>query len=126
MNIAFVCVLIAGLMPLACAVIAKWGFQDFDNHYPRDWMARQTGFRARANAAQSNSLEAFAFFAVAVVLATLSHADSMRVDVCASVFVLSRVCFIACYVADLASLRSWSWLIGWLSVLGIYSAALGY
>jgi uncharacterized MAPEG superfamily protein len=126
MNIAFLCVLIAGLLPLACAVAAKWGFRDFDNHNPREWMARQTGFRARANAAQSNSLEAFPFFAVGVVLTTLANADVQRVDACALVFVLSRVAYIACYLADRATLRSWFWLLGLLSALALYGAALGY
>jgi uncharacterized MAPEG superfamily protein len=126
MNIAFVCVLIAGLLPFVCAIAAKWGFREFDNHNPRQWLDRQTGFRARANAAQSNSFEAFPLFAVGVVLATLVHADSLRVDACALVFVGARVGFIACYLADRASLRSLFWLLGLLSSLGLYAAALAY
>lgn len=126
MNIAFLCVLVAGLLPYACAIAAKWGFREFDNHNPRQWLAKQTGFRARANAAQSNSFEAFPLFAVGVVLATLAHADSQRVATYAVVFVLSRVAFIACYLSDRASLRSLFWLLGLLSALGLYAAALGY
>lgn len=126
MNIAFISVLMAGLLPLVCAIAAKWGFREFDNHNPRQWLARQTGFRARANAAQSNSFEAFPLFAVGVILATLVHADSLRVDACALVFVLSRVGYIACYLADRANLRSLFWLLGLLSVLAIYASALGY
>ena len=90
MNIAFLCVLVVGVLPIVCAGIAKWGFHGFDNHNPREWLASQTGFRARANAAQSNSFEAFPFFAVGVVLATLAHADSVRIDMYAWYF-CSRV-----------------------------------
>ena len=52
MNLPVACVLIAGMLPLVSTAIAKWGFQGFDNHNPREWLSRQTGFRARANAAQ--------------------------------------------------------------------------
>jgi uncharacterized MAPEG superfamily protein len=125
MNVAFSCVLIAGLLPYVCAVAAKWGFQNFDNHNPREWLAQQTGFRARANAAQANSFEAFAFFAAGVIIANLAQVDAARIDVYAVVFVVARVGFIACYLADKASLRSLCWLVGLLSVVGLFAAALG-
>ena len=78
MIIAFWCVLIAGLMPLACTYVAKFGPKSgpanrFDNHYPRAWLAQQTGLRARADAAQANCWEAFPFFAIGVILAILQH-----------------------------------------------------
>jgi len=41
-------VLIAGLLPVVCAGIAKWGARTYDNHNPRAWMAQQDGYRARA------------------------------------------------------------------------------
>jgi uncharacterized MAPEG superfamily protein len=44
----------------------------------------------------------------------------------AVVFVVARVGFIACYVADKASLRSLCWLVGLLSVVGLFAAALGF
>lgn len=126
MNTAFVCVLIAGLLPYVCAMIAKWGFQKFDNHNPREWLAKQTGFRARANAAQANSFEAFAFFASGVIIASLAQVNAARIDLYAVVFLTARVSFIVCYVSDKATLRSLFWLIGLLNVIGLYSAALGF
>ena len=125
MNKAFACVLIAGLLPYVCAMVAKWGFQNFDNHNPREWLAHQTGFRARANAAQANSFEAFPFFAAGVIIATLAQVDAIRIDLYAMVFVAARVGFIVCYVADKASTRSWFCLLGLLSVVGLFAAALG-
>ena len=126
MNIAFLCVLIAGLLPYLGTMVAKWGFRRFDNNNPREWLAQQTGFRARGNAAQANSFEAFPFFAAGVIIATLAQVDAARIDVYAVVFVVARVGFIACYVADKASLRSICWLVGLLSVVGLFAAALGF
>jgi uncharacterized MAPEG superfamily protein len=126
MNKAYVCVLMAGLLPYVCAIVAKWGFHRFDNNNPRQWLAAQTGFRARANAAQANSFEAFPFFAAAVILATLVQVDAARIDLYAIVFVAARLGFIVCYLTDKASLRSWCWLAGWLSVVGLFAAGLGF
>jgi uncharacterized MAPEG superfamily protein len=126
MTMAFVAVLVAGVLPLVCAGIAKAGWKDYDNRDPRAWLAKQTGFRARANAAQANSFEAFPFFAAAVVLATFTQADARSVNLLAFIFVASRMAYIACYLADKASARSVFWAVGygatiWLYVLAIWS-----
>jgi uncharacterized MAPEG superfamily protein len=42
------------------------------------------------------------------------------------VFVAARLGFIACYLADKASWRSLCWLVGLLSVVGLFAAALGF
>ena len=125
MNKAYLCVLVAGLLPYVCAMVAKWGFKKFDNHNPREWLAQQTGFRARANAAQANSFESFPLFAAGVIIATLAQVDAARIDLYAFVFVAARVGFIVCYMTDKASLRSLCWLVGLLSVVGLFAAALG-
>ena len=57
MTIAYYCVLFMGLLPIVAAGIAKKGFDGYDNSAPREWLAKQTGFRARANAAQANLFE---------------------------------------------------------------------
>ena len=126
MSQAFLCVLIAGLLPYLGTMVAKWGFRRFDNNNPRQWLAQQTGFRARGNAAQANSFEAFPFFAAGVIIATMAQVDAARIDLYAFVFVAARVGFIVCYVADKASMRSFCWLVGLLSVVGLFAAALGF
>jgi uncharacterized MAPEG superfamily protein len=126
MNKAYLCVLIAGLLPYMGTMVAKWGFRRFDNNNPREWLSQQTGFRARGNAAQANSFEAFPFFASGVIIATLAQVDAARIDLYAMVFVVARVGFIACYVADKAGMRSLCWLAGLLSVVGLFAAALGF
>lgn len=117
-------ILIAGMMPLICAAIAKWGRKDYDNHNPRVWMARLEGFRARANAAQENCLEAFPFFAVGAILAALAGADGDQLEAVAWFFILARTGYITCYLSDRSSLRSLFWLVGYIGVLYLYVMAL--
>jgi uncharacterized MAPEG superfamily protein len=117
-------ILIAGLMPMICAVIAKWGAQGYDNHNPRVWLEHQEGFRARANAAQQNCLEAFPFFAVGVMLASLGGADGDLLEMVGWFFVVMRAAYIACYVTDKATLRSVVWALGYAAVIYLYVLAL--
>jgi uncharacterized MAPEG superfamily protein len=37
MNVAIASLLVAGLMPIVCAGIAKAGKKNYDNHNPREW-----------------------------------------------------------------------------------------
>jgi uncharacterized MAPEG superfamily protein len=124
MVISYACVLVAGLMPVFCAGIAKAGAKGYDNHNPRAWLAQQSGFRARANAAQANSLEAFPFFAVGLVLALLTGVDPFVVDSLAVLFVAARVAYVACYLADKALFRSIFWAVGYFSVIAFYVLAM--
>ncbi len=124
MNWAYLSLLIAGVLPIACAGIAKLGFKEYDNHNPRAWLAKQTGFRARANAAQSNSFEAFPFFAAGVLIALLAGVDHDKIDALSSSFVLARLAYIACYVADKATMRSIFWAIGYSCVIALYLLAI--
>ena len=124
MVISYACVLVAGLMPVFCAGIAKAGAKGYDNHNPRAWLAQQSGFRARANAAQANSLEAFPFFAVGLVLALLTGVDPFVVDLLAVLFVAARVAYVACYLADKALFRSIFWAVGYFSVIAFYVLAM--
>jgi uncharacterized MAPEG superfamily protein len=117
-------VLIAGLMPLMCAVIAKWGASDYDNHNPRAWMATLDGLRARANAAQQNCLEAFPFFAVGVILAALGGVDGDALEAISWAFIAARVVYVACYVVDKATWRSVAWVVGYGLVIYLYVLSL--
>lgn len=122
MTTAYWCVLVAGLLPYVATLTAKIGGDRFDNSNPRDWLGQQAGHRRRANAAQLNSFEAFPLFAAAVIVAHLANAPQARVDLLAVVFVVARLCYIGCYVADLSKLRSLSWFVGIGSVVAIFFA----
>lgn len=124
MNPVVLAVLSAGLLPIVCAGIAKWGARGYDNRDPRAWMARLEGRRARADAAQQNSFEAFPLFAVAVVLALHSGAGVEQVAPWAWGYVALRVVYIYCYVTDRASWRSMVWMLALAVVLRLFALAL--
>jgi len=120
MNIPVATVLVAGIMPLLGTTTAKWGFKGFDNHNPRAWLAEQTGLRARANAAQHNSFEAFPFFAIAVVLALHFQGDVAWLDGLCLAFIAARVLYFVAYMMDWASFRTLCWLVGYGACMAIY------
>ena len=124
MPLAIVCILLAGLLPIVSTGIAKAGFKGYDNRNPRDWLARQTGFRARANAAQANAWEAFPFFAAAVLSAQWMAVPQARIDGLAVAFVVLRVIYLGLYLADRANLRSLIWMVGWGVCIALYLAKL--
>ena len=115
-TIAYWCVLLAAILPVVCAGVAKYGMFDksrkqggFDNHNPRAWLARQTDWRARANAAQANTFEALPFFFAAVIIAHQLQARQTALDILAFLFIVLRIAYIMMYVADLAKTRSVLW-----------------
>lgn len=110
MEIAWWCVLVAGLMPVLAAAPAKLT-RTYDNADPRGWAARQEGFRRRALAAHANAFEAFPLFAVAVIVADLEGMPQDPVDTLAVVWVLLRVAYTGAYYADWATLRSIVWVL---------------
>lgn len=121
MTTALWCVMVAGLLPYAATGAAKWGFRNFDNNNPRAWLSTQTGFRARGNAAQANSFEAFPFFAAAVLTASWNHAAQGSLDLAALAFIAARVLYLIAYLADWASFRSVCWFGGILLVVRIFT-----
>ena len=123
MTLADWCVLIAGVLPVVATGIAKWGFRGFDNNNPRAWLGKQTGYRARANAAQQNSFEAFPFFAAAVIVAHLADAPQGRLDALAIAFIVLRLAYLGCYLADRATLRTLVWGLGYACIIAMFFVA---
>jgi uncharacterized MAPEG superfamily protein len=128
-TIAYWCVLVAALLPIVCAGIAKWGAVGksrreggYDNNNPRDWLARQQDWRARANAAQTNSFEGLPFFIGAVVIAHQLGAAQARIDILAFVYIVLRLLYIMMYVANLANIRSVVWTLALLVNIAILFA----
>jgi uncharacterized MAPEG superfamily protein len=117
-SLAYWCVLVAALLPIVCAALAKYGSFSkprreggFDNADPRGWLARQTDWRARANAAQANSFEALPFFLAAVIIAHQLQAPQARIDILAFVWIMLRMVYILMYVAGLPTVRSIVWTL---------------
>lgn len=124
MTIAFWCILIAGVMPIAYAGIAKAGDKSFNNRRPRDWYETVTGYRKRAWWAQQNSLEAFPLFAAAVLVAHLAEAGQPLVDALAVAFIAFRLAYGICYLADVHLARSLMWLGGFICCMWLFVAAV--
>lgn len=114
-TVAYGCVLVAALLPMLCALLAKGGsFRGADNRDPRAWLARQSGWRARANAAQANSFEGLPFFIGAVIIAHQLGAPQQSLDLLACAYIVLRLAYIALYVGDRPTARSVAWGLGLL------------
>lgn len=125
-TVAYWCILAAALLPIACAGLAKFGNLGtssrkggYDNNNPRAWLARQTDWRARANAAQANTFEALPFFFAAVIVAHQLQANQTRLDILALLFVVLRIAYVMMYVSNLATARSVIWALALLINIGI-------
>jgi len=119
MTLANICIIVAGVLPIACAGIAKSrGFGrprregGYDNFEPRNWLAKLTGWQARANAAQANSFEALPLFIAGVLAAQQMQAPQDRIDLLALAFIATRLAYIALYLANYAWTRSVVWSLG--------------
>lgn len=118
LTLAYWTVLVAALLPIACAGLAKWGMFSkprreggYDNHNPRAWLAQQGDWRARANAAQANSFESLPFYIGAVIIAHQLGAFQTRLDLMAFLYVVLRLMYILFYLADMATLRNLVWTV---------------
>ena len=125
-TIAYWCVLFAAILPIVCAGIAKSGMfttapakGGYDNNNPRSWLARQSDWRSRANAAQANTFEALPFFFAAVIIAHTLQAPQTRLDILALIFIILRITYVMMYVADLAKARSIIWTLALLVNIAI-------
>lgn len=119
MTIAAWMVLLAALLPYLTVGVAK-ADRSYDNRDPRAWLARQSGFRQRAHAAHLNHFEAFAPFAVAVLLAQQAEAPQRPIDLAAIAFIALRASYTIAYLRDAHLLRSLLWLLGAGTVLAIF------
>ena len=112
-TLAYGCVLVAALLPMFCALLAKAGAMPRGgNRDPRAWLAAQSGWRARANAAQANGFEGLPFFIGAVIIAHQLGAPQARLDLLACAFIVLRLAYIALYVGDKTMARSLVWGLG--------------
>jgi uncharacterized MAPEG superfamily protein len=124
----FVCVAIAFLLiyfpkiPLSYAM-AKEG-AGYDNKSPREQQARLTGWGARARAAHMNAFEAFPPFAAAVIVAHLAGADPAWSTRLALAHVVARTFYPLIYMANLGTLRSLVWGVGFAATIGLFALPL--
>ena len=122
MTFATWMILAAVLLPYLAVFPAKAAAQ-IDNHAPRLGMERLTGWQQSLDWAHRNHFETFPAFAAAVLVAQAAAAPQGTIDILAGLFMLLRLAYTAAYAADLPSLRSSIWTLGFLCVLGLFAVA---
>ena len=113
MTIAEWCVFGTLMLYLLTIASVKWaGHRHFDNARPRDPAFYEDAIRARALGAHQNGIEAFPFFAVAVLLAEFRLAPQHLIDELAVLFLIVRIAYVFTYLGNRPTLRSILWSIG--------------
>ncbi len=128
MTVAVYCLIAAALMIVLTKVPLAWAMSKegggYDNRNPRQQQARLTGFGARALATHQNMIEAFPVFAAGVLVALLAGATGAWLTGLAIAFVIARVVYTVCYLADVHALRSVAWAVGFAASVGLMVLAL--
>jgi len=129
MTLALWCLPVAILLPYVFTGLAKSirirATGTFDNRDPRAFLAGAEGAAKRAHNVQLNTFEALPGFVAGVLTATMLEADPSRLDALAVAWVLLRIAYGACYVADFASLRSLVWFASLGCVLAMFGICVG-
>ena len=99
----------------------KWaGFRRFDNARPRDPAFYEDPLAARALGAHLNGIEAFPFFATAVLLAEFRAGQQRLIDELAVLFLIVRIAYVLTYLGNRPRLRTILWGIGLAINIGIF------
>lgn len=113
MTVAEWCVFGAVVLYLVTIVPFKaMGSPGFDNARPRDPGFYADPLRARGLGAHLNGIEAFPFFAAAVLLAEFRAAPQHLIDELAVLFLIVRAAYVFTYIGDRPTLRSILWGLG--------------
>jgi uncharacterized MAPEG superfamily protein len=121
MTIAEWCVFGTLMLYLLTIAPIKWiAFRRFDNSRPRDEEFYEDPLRARALGAHQNGIEAFPFFAIAVLLAEFRVGPQRLINELAVLFLIVRIAYVFTYVGDRPTLRSILWVIGFVINIAIF------
>ncbi|MGY4476292.1 MAPEG family protein [Bradyrhizobium sp. USDA 3364] len=121
MTIAEWCVFATLMLSLLTIVSVKWtNFRSFDNARPRDPDFYNDPIRSRALGAHQNGIEAFPFFAFAVLLAEFRVGPLRLIDELAVLFLIVRIAYVFTYVGNRPTLRSILWSIGFAINIAIF------
>ena len=121
MTVAEWCVFATLMLYLLTIGSVKWiGFRRFYNSKPRDPAFYADPIRARALGAHQNGIEAFPFFAIAVLLAEFRGGPQRPIDELAVLFLIVRIAYVLTYLGDRPTLRSILWSLGFAINLAIF------
>eukprot|EP01027_Heterolobosea_sp_BB2_P011102 GEZU01016191.1.p1 GENE.GEZU01016191.1~~GEZU01016191.1.p1 ORF type:complete len:122 (+),score=50.95 GEZU01016191.1:75-440(+) len=88
------------------------GNGNLNNAAPRKQQEKLTGWGARAVGAHNNAIEAFAPFAVAVIIATLAKVNLLAVNKICVLFIAARTLYHFLYLGNIHFLRTMVWAVG--------------
>jgi uncharacterized MAPEG superfamily protein len=121
MTIAEWCVFAIVMLYLLSIAPIKWlRFRRFDNSRPRDAAFYEDPIAARSLGAHQNGIEAFPFFAAAILLAEFRACPQRLVDELAVLFVIVRIAYVFTYLGDRPTLRTILWSIGFAINIAIF------
>jgi uncharacterized MAPEG superfamily protein len=121
MTVAEWCIFASLILTLLSIASVKWfRFGRFDNSKPRDPAFYESPFAARALGAHQNGIEAFPFFAVAILLAEFRACPQNLINELAVLFVIVRIAYVFTYIGNRPTLRSILWSIGFAINLAIF------
>jgi uncharacterized MAPEG superfamily protein len=121
MTIAEWCVFGALMLYLLTIAPVKWiRSRRFDNSKPRDPDFYDDPIAARALGAHLNGIEAFPFFAVAVLLAQFRGGPQRLIDELAVLFLIVRIAYVFTYLGNRPTLRSILWSIAFVINIAIF------
>lgn len=124
MTIPFWCLLVAIVIPYVLGGVVGYArvqqFGTLDNKYPRIQQASLQGLGARAQAAENNAFEALPVFGAAVFVAHLAGADPGRSALLAEVFLGARILHAIFYLANVDTLRSLVFVVGFACCIGLF------
>ena len=121
MTVAEWCVFASLMLYLLSIASVKWiRHRRFDNSRPRDPAFYEDPIAARALGAHQNGIEAFPFFAVAVLLAEFRAGPQRLIDELAVLFLIVRIAYVFTYLGNRPTLRSILWSIGFAINIAIF------
>lgn len=125
MATAYLCILLAALLPYLWVAISKASGKRYDNRDPRGWLAKQENPRVhRANSAQLNAFEAFAPFAASVLMAQFAGVGTHLISYLSVAFVIARLFHGVLYIGNRALFRSLVWTAGFACVFALMAMAI--
>ena len=121
MTFAYACIVIAIIMPIILAGIAKKGSEiPIDNNEPRDHIRHLKKRAKYAYGAEQNCYESFPPFAIAVLAAHLMDGTQLTIDILAGLYIFSRLMYVTFYLQGRGTLRSVTYIVGLIATISLF------
>ena len=121
MTFAYVCIVIALILPMIWAGIAKKESKiPINNNTPRDYIRHLQGRAKNAYGVEQNSYESFPPFAIAVIVAHLTGGTQLTIDILAGLYIASRLMYGVFYLQGKGTLRSSTFMVGLIATISLF------